>query len=136
MTVSKQAVEELRRAADALPPEAKAEAQVLQSTAMAIGFVVHGLRAAGMSDEEIADEIELVLTAADCDRAELRTARDTLKALKYSPVLITRLTALARRARPAPARRWAGRIAGTPVSSPVRPTSEADLGLALLRKRR
>lgn len=73
---------------------------VLETTAELIGFMVAEARTMGLDETEMLNRIELVARAAEIDRQELRTARDTLRALSYSPSLSRLLTRLAKRAKP------------------------------------
>src|SRR5262245_42159804 len=102
MPVSQQAVNTLRHEVEAMLRDGigtDAGTVQFETTAESLGYLVHVLRTTtGMDEDEIADEVELAARAIEIDQQELREARDVLKALQYSPVLITRLTAVARRA--------------------------------------
>lgn len=100
MAVSQQEVDELRREGQALGLDGITN--VLETTAERIGFMVAEARAMEMDETEMLDRIELVARAAQTDQQDLRAARDTLKALNYTPALIKLLTALARKAKPKP----------------------------------
>src|SRR5205814_929120 len=89
-------VDELRRTGEARGLDSSN--QILQTPAERIGFMFADTRAMGLDETEQLEFVELVLRAADVDRQDLREARDTLKALNYSPDLIRLLTALARKA--------------------------------------
>ncbi len=100
MTVSQHEVDELRRDGEALGFDGANT--VLQSTAEHLGFLIAQARANGIDEPEMLDMVELLIRAVGIDRKELREARDTFAALHYSPNIIKLLTALARKAPPAP----------------------------------
>ena len=72
---------------------------VLDTPSEIIAGLVFELRTLGADEEAILHGVELLARSADFTREELRSARDTLKALYYSPELIRLLGQLARRAK-------------------------------------
>jgi hypothetical protein len=100
MPVSQHDVDELRR--EGLAMGLDGTCCVLQTTAEHLGFMIAQARALGMDETDVLDAVELVVRAVEVDKQELRSARDVLKALNYSPALIRLLTRLARAAKPPP----------------------------------
>lgn len=94
MSISAADVIELRREGQALNLD-HADT-TLTSTAEVLAYTHHSLRALGFTEVEAVDQIELLVRALDLARETICEARQTLRALRYAPVLLRRLTKLAR----------------------------------------
>lgn len=143
MSVSAADVDELRREGQAmLARGAENELRALQTAAEVVGYLIYSLKAEGVAEEQQLDAVEVVLRAAELDRADIREVRDVLRTLRFAPAHITRLTVLAKKARPRPPPRIRPPNSGRPgaphdgqqpAPSSLRAEGEAEAALRMLR---
>src|SRR5262245_43743444 len=94
---------ELRRDCEAfLASGAENPLAPLRTVVEVIAFVIYSLRMNGATEDEVVDGVTLLIVATDLSREEVRSVRDTFQKLRYSAAITQKLTALARRAKPAP----------------------------------